>query len=133
MILQDEQQKRRRAGLIRNDEAIPQLSSGPRTVLSGQPLLLSSGKDAQLWPASVMAARIIARLKESQHPYSNEPLSYASTGHARGRPYRPTTNAMGTGPLALGGTPAAKARAQADSWPRVRRFLSSSLMERERK
>ena len=97
------------------------------------PVLLISGKDDQLWPSSVMADMIIARLKERKHKYSYEHLSYESAGHAIGRIYRPTTSSMGTGTLAMGGTAEANARAQADSWPKVLRFLNDSLMKKEKK
>ncbi|MCI0489037.1 MAG: acyl-CoA thioesterase/BAAT N-terminal domain-containing protein [Blastocatellia bacterium] len=94
------------------------------------PVLVISGKGDELWPSSVMADMVIARLKERKHKHRYEHLSYESAGHAIGRPYRPTTTSMGTGTLALGGTAEANARAQADSWPKVLRFLNDNLMKR---
>ncbi len=109
---------------LENKEAVEKAAI-PVEKING-PVLLLSGKDDQLWPSSVMADMIIARLKEHNHKYSREHLSYESAGHAIGSVYRPTTS-MG-GSLALGGSPQANARAQADSWPKVLRFLRTNLM-----
>jgi dienelactone hydrolase len=88
------------------------------------PVLLISGKDDQLWPSALMGELIIERLKQKKHRFRYEHLSYYGAGHAVRIPYNPTTGSVAGGSLVLGGTPHANARAQADSWPRVLRFLS---------
>jgi dienelactone hydrolase len=91
------------------------------------PVLLISGKDDQLWPSSIMADMVVARLKEQRHPYKFEHLAYESAGHAIRTTHGPTTRSMGSAQLNLGGQPAANARAQADSWPKALAFLKHSL------
>ncbi|RPI21065.1 MAG: acyl-CoA thioesterase [Acidobacteria bacterium] len=111
---------------LENREAV-QKAAIPVEKING-PVLLLSGKDDQLWPSSVMADMVVARLKERKHKHSCEHLSYESAGHAIASAYRPTTSRGGS--LALGGSPGANARAQADSWPKVLRFLRTNLMQK---
>ena len=94
-------------------------------------VLLISGKDDQLWPSSVMGDMVIARLKEKKHRFKYEHLSYDKAGHAIGTPYNPTTRSTSGGTLVLGGTAENNALAQADSWPKVLRFLKENLMNRK--
>ena len=110
---------------LNNKEAVEKAAI-PVERING-PVLLISGKDDQLWPSPAMADMAMARLKKHKHKYRYEHLSYESAGHAIGSRYWPTTRSMGGGRLTLGGTPAANAKAQADSWPRVLRFLKSAL------
>jgi dienelactone hydrolase len=97
------------------------------------PVLLISGKDDQLWPSFLMAEMIVARLKEHQHPFRFENLAYDLAGHSIGNTYSPTTNSTGNSRINLGGQPSGNARAQADSWPRVLKFLQESLKESDRR
>jgi hypothetical protein len=90
-------------------------------------VLVISGKDDQLWPSSIMADMVVARLKENRHPYKYEHLAYESAGHAIRNAYGPTTRSMGSAQMNLGGQPAANARAQADSWPKALAFLKDGL------
>ncbi|HST20737.1 MAG TPA: acyl-CoA thioester hydrolase/BAAT C-terminal domain-containing protein [Blastocatellia bacterium] len=94
-------------------------------------VLLISGKDDQLWPSSVMGDMVIARLKEKKHRFKYEHLSYDKAGHAIGTPYNPTTRSTSGGTLVLGGTAENNALAQADSWPKVLRFLKDNLTNRK--
>jgi len=91
------------------------------------PVLVISGKDDQLWPSSIMADMVVARLKENRHPYKYEHLAYESAGHAIRTTYGPTTRSTGNAQMNLGGQPAANARAQADSWPKALAFLKDGL------
>jgi len=91
------------------------------------PVLVISGKDDQLWPSSIMADMVVARLKENRHPYKYEHLAYESAGHAIRTTYGPTTRSTGNAQMNLGGQPAANARAQADSWPKALTFLKDGL------
>ena len=74
-----------------------------------------------------MAEMVINRLREHKYQYRYEHLSYEHAGHNIGLYYEPTTHSTGGGGLALGGTPSGNARAQADSWPKVIRFLREGL------
>jgi len=91
------------------------------------PVLVISGKDDQLWPSSIMADLVVARLKENRHPYKFEHLAYESAGHAILTTYGPKTRSTGSAQMNLGGQPAANARAQADSWPKALAFLKDGL------
>ncbi|MGH9939034.1 MAG: acyl-CoA thioester hydrolase/BAAT C-terminal domain-containing protein [Blastocatellia bacterium] len=110
---------------LENKEAVAEASI-PVERING-PVLLISGKDDQLWPSAVMAEMIMARLKERKHKHKFESLSYEGAGHAIGYRHWPTTHTIGIGSMALGGAPAANAKAQADSWPKVLRFLKVAL------
>jgi dienelactone hydrolase len=97
------------------------------------PVLLISGRDDQLWPSSLMSEMIIERLKKNNHRFRYEHLAYEGAGHAIGTSYLPTTRARSGGRLLMGGTPEGYARAQADSWPKVLRFLGESLKKEKGK
>jgi len=94
---------------------------------SAAAVLLVSGRDDQLWPSSAMAEEIIDRLRRHGHtrPYSH--LAYDEAGHALVVPYFPTTELSASGGRALGGSVAGAARAAADHWPKVLRFLEQNL------
>ncbi|MEW6732091.1 MAG: acyl-CoA thioester hydrolase/BAAT C-terminal domain-containing protein [Acidobacteriota bacterium] len=91
------------------------------------PVLLLSGKDDQLWPSTLMAEMIIARLRQYQHRFRYQHLCYENAGHVIGRWYAPTMRLASGGKLVLGGTPEGNAQAQANSWPKVLQFLTESL------
>jgi dienelactone hydrolase len=87
------------------------------------PILLISGTDDQLWPSDRYADLIEARRKVAKVPFADQNLKYQGAGHLIVPPYVPTNvnQAMG---FYVGGNPQAYAAADADSWPRVLRFLS---------
>lgn len=99
----------------------------------GGPVLLVSGDDDRMWDAESLSERVIERLDERDYDHEYEHLCYDDAGHGIGVPYHPTTEKDTAGefvprlPLALGGTPAATARADADSWERVREVLDAGL------
>ncbi len=93
------------------------------------PVLLVSGKDDQVWPSALMAGRVIDRLRLKRHPYADEHLSYEGAGHWLPEAYLPTAGSRKRMKYAIGGTPEGAARAQADSWPRILRFLATHLAE----
>jgi dienelactone hydrolase len=95
------------------------------------PVLLVSGRDDQLWPSSLMSEMVIERLKKNNHRFRYEHLAYEGAGHAIGRAYFPTTRSNSGGRMLMGGTAEGYARAQADSWPKVLRFLDESLKKRK--
>lgn len=86
-------------------------------------ILLLSGKDDQIWPSYMMATRIMERLRRNKHSYADEHLSYNATGHSIPCEYLPTAGERQKMKLMIGGTPQGAANAQADSWPRILRFL----------
>lgn len=91
-------------------------------------VLLLSGKDDQMWPASVMSDLVMERLKEHRHPFPHKHLVYESAGHSIPSAYIPIPPTLGR--LALGGEREANAKAQADSRPKVLEFLRKNLAKR---
>jgi pimeloyl-ACP methyl ester carboxylesterase len=58
----------------------------------GGPVLMFSGKDDQLWPSDIFAARIVERLKSHGFKHSVEHYSYENAGHRMMRPFMPTSD-----------------------------------------
>jgi len=119
-----------RAGL-RNREAVEKAAI-PVEKIAG-PILLVSGGDDRVWPASEMSERIMARLKENHFAYRAEHLHYPRAGHMLRYPFLPTTprnsrNAhLRNAKFAYGGTAEADAEAEAESWRRAIEFLREAL------
>jgi dienelactone hydrolase len=117
------------------DEALTAPAEIPVGRING-PVLLVTGADDQAIPSPLFAERIVARLAAHDFPYSCRHLSYAGAGHAiglphcHGLPYVPTYGRPPAGgPLfAFGGNTRDDARANADSWVQVTRFLKESLL-----
>jgi uncharacterized protein len=103
---------------------------GPATIpvegIDG-PILLISGDQDRMWPASRMAQTILARLKRHRREGGAIRLRYADAGH-RLTPRGPAT---GIGRLRtafdLGGSPVANDSATADAWPKAVAFLKATL------
>jgi hypothetical protein len=93
--------------------------------IAGQVLLLS-GRDDQIWPSSMMAARVAQRLRQNGHPFHDENVAYDDTGHWIPLVYLPVRGSRQSMKLVIGGTPEGTARAQADAWPRILRFLGEA-------
>jgi dienelactone hydrolase len=98
------------------------------------PLLMFSGKDDQLWPSDVFAARVVERLKEHKFKHPVEHYSYENAGHMMTRPYVPTSDVRAVRihpvtkrPNVAGGTPEGQARANEDSWQKLLAFLDKYL------
>ncbi len=97
-------------------------------------LLLISGQDDQMWPSSVMADMVMARLDKHNYPYPYQHLSYPNAGHLISIPYRPNPATSGYHALTgewyeYGGTPSGNAFASADSWHKMLRFLEEHLQQ----
>lgn len=96
------------------------------------PILLISGGDDHVWPASHMAEMICARLRARNSAHSVEHLHYPKAGHELRYPFLPTT-ARTTRPAGLkfaisfGGTAEADAEAQKDAWQRALAFFGNTL------
>lgn len=95
------------------------------------PVLLVTGRDDRVWPSALLSDIAMERLARHNHPHSYEHLSYEAAGNTIGLPYRPTTITRYRHPIGamldFGGTPAGNAHAEADSWPKVLRFLGEGL------
>jgi len=119
-----------RAGL-RNREAVARAAI-PVEQIRG-PLLLVSGGDDHVWPAAEMCESILARLAKSGFSCKAEHLHYPRAGHMLRYPFLPTSSResrhrhLRNARFSFGGTPAADAEANADSWPRAIRFLRAAL------
>jgi dienelactone hydrolase len=95
------------------------------------PVLLLSGTDDQIWPSSFMATRVMERLRQHRHPYEDEHLSYDGVGHPIPFEYVPTAGSRRRSRLMVGGTPEGTALAQADSWPKILRFLTKASKQKK--
>jgi dienelactone hydrolase len=97
------------------------------------PVLLISGTDDAVWPATRLSEFAVRRLREHHHPHAVEHLIYEGAGHVIGPlvPGMPFTMTHAVHPIvgldfAFGGTIEANAAASADSWPRVIQFLEKA-------
>ena len=96
------------------------------------PVLLISGEDDQMWPATLFAEQIEQRLRKQYHPYWHEHISYAHAGHTIGVPNITTTVTQLRHPFSgsindYGGTPQGNARASTHSWQTLLTFLEHSM------
>lgn len=84
------------------------------------PVLLISGSDDQMWPATALCELAMTRLARRKHPSADRHLTYDGAGHLLALPgSRPPD----TGRFAVGGSPAADGHASDDAWPHVQDFL----------
>jgi len=94
------------------------------------PVLLISGTDDQVWPATVLSEFAVRRLRAHGHAFAVEHLAYEGAGHLIGPPI-PGMNVSLTHAVhpiigldfAFGGTPQTNTAASHDSWPRILQFL----------
>jgi dienelactone hydrolase len=98
------------------------------------PLLMFSGKDDQMWPSDIFAARVVERLKARHFTHPVEHYSYEHAGHQITRPFVPTSDVrqvriqpVTRRPNVFGGTPEGQARADEDSWEKLLAFLDKYL------
>jgi len=92
------------------------------------PILMVSGEADAMWPASSLSQIAERRASERGFAHQITHLKYAGAGHlCGGVPGTPVASEVRhplTGQVySLGGTPAANARARADSWPQVLQLL----------
>jgi hypothetical protein len=90
-------------------------------------LMLLAGADDQIWPSTMMAGRIMSRLRLHGHAYPDQSLTFADVGHSIPYVYLPTRGNWQDAPFAIGGTPEGMAKAQADAWPQILEFLLDSV------
>jgi dienelactone hydrolase len=119
-----------RAGL-RNRKAV-ECAAIPVEQIRG-PILLVSGGDDHVWPATQMSEAILARLAHHHFPHAVEHQNYPHAGHMLRYPFLPTTSRQSrnrhlrNARFSFGGTAPADARANADSWRRAIAFLHAHL------
>lgn len=95
-------------------------------------ILLISGEDDQMWPCTLLADRVVDRLKRNDFPHPFRHISYPGAGHMILPPYVPTTvssyrHSVNGVLYALGGTPREQHVANVDSWRQVLDFLNENL------
>ena len=96
------------------------------------PILLLSGVDDEVWPATIMSDMIVRRLKNNAFKFEFEHIKYENAGHLiSGNPNNPSTMRQGTMVINgktyqfnFGGTAAGDRTAQQDASKRVFNFLS---------
>lgn len=89
------------------------------------PILLVSGDDDRMWPASRMGRQIIERLAAHAHPFTPRHVHYPNAGHLLRPPGVPTGTLDGK--FALGGTPPGQADANRAAWLETVAFLRETL------
>jgi dienelactone hydrolase len=119
-----------RAGL-RNRKAVARAAI-PVEQIRG-PIMLVSGGDDHVWPATEMCESIVARLADHRFPHAVEHRNYPHAGHMLRYPYLPATSRQSrnrhlrNARFSFGGTAPDDAEANADSWRCAIAFLHSSL------
>ena len=97
------------------------------------PVLLVSGGDDHLWPATEMAKALVARAKREGSAHSVEHLNFPRAGHMLRYPWLPTTSRFSRNKhlrgtrFSFGGEASADAEAQSEGWRRSIEFLRESL------
>lgn len=91
------------------------------------PILLISAGDDQVWASKRLSEIAAVQLRRVDYAHEFEHASYPDAGHFVNAPYVPTANRRVADDLLIGGTPAAYATADADSWPRVLAYLQKGL------
>src|SRR5262249_45382609 len=88
-------------------------------------ILLVSGDDDRMWPASRMGEQLMQRLAARAHPFRSRHLHYQNAGHSMRAPGVSTQILHGK--FAFGGEPRAQARANREAWTETLAFLGDSL------
>ena len=99
------------------------------------PVLLISGTDDAVWPATVLSDFAIRRLRAHNHPHRVEHLAYEGAGHVIGPPVPGLGFNMthAVHPILgvdfeFGGTPAKNTAASLDSWQRIVKCLEDLFL-----
>ncbi len=116
---------------LKNREAVERAAIPIENISAA--ILLVSGGDDHLWPATQMAHSLIARAKKQNRTQPLEHLEYPDAGHMLRYPYLPTTSRHSRNPhlrnarFSFGGSAEADAAANSDYWPRAIAFLRAHL------
>jgi dienelactone hydrolase len=114
-----------------DDEKSVKASRIPVEKINGAVLLLS-GTDDAMWPASRMADQMVTQLRDQGHRFPVVHLKYDGAGHSIPNAYVPTRATIEASGMLLGGTAQANAKALADARPKVLQFLKDHLEKRGR-
>ncbi|WP_170977392.1 alpha/beta hydrolase [Halorussus salinisoli] len=95
------------------------------------PVLVVSGDQDTVWPASDLSEVVVERLAAHGHPWPFRHLASPDAGHAIRVPYRFDGGDDPEAEHELGGTNAGNARAAADAWQTVLDYLERGLRNRE--
>jgi uncharacterized protein len=106
------------------DGSIPPEAFIPVERING-PILLISGEDDRMWPATRMARQIMERLETHGHGFVSRHLHYPGAGHLM-RPPAVSTRVL-QGKFAMGGEPHAQATANRRAWSATVAFLAAAL------
>lgn len=90
------------------------------------PMMTIAGTSDAMWPAAAMAQDLHQRRKQHGAGHQDLALQYSDAGHFFRPPATPTTVDRNES-LVAGGTPAASAHAQRDSWSHTLQFLGEHL------
>lgn len=90
-------------------------------------VLIISGIDDQMGPVDIAGDMLVERLTRAGHQGRRVHLKYPEAGHLIGIPFTPTTLRLTPWRFAVGGSVQGYARADAESWQQVLRFLRQSL------
>lgn len=116
---------------LRNREEVARAAI-PVEKIRGSVLLVSGGDD-RVWPAAEMSEAMVSRLRQRGFTHGVEHLHYPRAGHNLRYPHLPTTSRQSrnrhlrNAKFFYGGTAAADAEAQTDSWRRAIAFLQRYL------
>jgi dienelactone hydrolase len=98
------------------------------------PVMLVSGTDDSVWPATVLSEFAVRRLRAHGHPFAVEHLVYEGAGHLIGPPMPDLSISIthAVHPIlgidfAFGGTTEKNTGASHDSWSRILSFLDDAL------
>jgi len=93
------------------------------------PVLLLTGSDDALWPASEMCERVVSTLAQHNHPYKYEHVCHQGAGHALRTPYLPSNKEQRRDKMLFGGSPEANVKACIESWGRMLAFFQEHLQK----
>jgi pimeloyl-ACP methyl ester carboxylesterase len=116
--------------MLENQEAVDRASLQMEQI--NGPILLVSGTLDGIWPSTMLADRIMQRLKTARHPFPDRHLAYEGAGHFIPLPNMPTTVNRMAHPVAqieieFGGDAEHTATAAQDAWAQIVAFLHQSL------
>lgn len=98
-----------------SDEAVVEKATIPVEKIAGS-ILLISGTNDSIWPATEMCDRVLERLKLHHHPYQSTHLRLEGAGHGIGIPYLPVSTFAQV-------DRATHAQANQQAWQTVLQFL----------
>jgi hypothetical protein len=90
------------------------------------PVLLFSGQEDRMWPASAMCDAVIERLAKHGHAHAFAHHRYPGAGHLLRAPCMPTS-VVDAPTWALGGNPRGQALANRQSWTALLRTLAGEV------